>query len=348
MGTYTITLVGLDSASCNFSDTTMISIFVGDGQAPNADFLAEPLSSCSGFGAQFQNTSTPSTSLIWNFGDGETSTADDPFHAYDAPGSYEVWLTIDDAICGGTDSIAIQVVIPPPSMDYDLPSPVYLCDGATTILDAGGGYDTYIWSTGSNAQMITVLEPGQYEVAVSEGFCLGEDTVDVLPAPDVAKLEDVFGCPGLETELMAPFSASSILWNTGSDSTSITVTQTGTYWFTATDQYGCTRLDTVEVEVIPEEEALARIPNVFSPNNDGYNDQFQVTGIGLQDFSMEVYNRWGQMVFSSSNPATGWNGGKDNTTDDTPDGTYFYIVTFKDVCSKQPKATHNGHVTLLR
>ncbi len=93
---------------------------------------------------------------------------------------------------------------------------------------------------------------------------------------------------------------------------------------------------------------VALVPNVFSPNNDQKNDVFQVGGLALEEFSMEVYNRWGQLMFSSLNPATGWNGGLNNSPDKAPDGTYFYIISFRDRCANLPLTTHQGHVTLLR
>jgi hypothetical protein len=44
----------------------------------------------------------------------------------------------------------------------------------------------------------------------------------------------------------------------------------------------------------------------------------------------------------------GWNGGQDNTSDKAPDGTYFYVISFKDRCSNEPSTTRTGHVTLVR
>ena len=69
--------------------------------------------------------------------------------------------------------------------------------------------------------------------------------------------------------------------------------------------------------------------NVFSPNGDGINDYFFVPGSeALRDFKMQIYNRWGQLVFETTNGnlpenGGGWDGG------DQPDGTYFYVVTAK-------------------
>lgn len=64
---------------------------------------------------------------------------------------------------------------------------------------------------------------------------------------------------------------------------------------------------------------------------------------------MEVYNRWGQKMFESASPERGWKGQVGNESDlPVPDGTYFYIVRFKDICSDRPAVEKAGHVTLLR
>src|SRR5690606_13536199 len=111
---------------------------------------------------------------------------------------------------------------------------------------------------------------------------------------------------------------------------------------------GCAFQDTIMVEIAAGGEGLAYIPNVFSPNGDSKNDTFQVVGLSLDQFSMEVFNRWGQLMYNTNNPALGWNGGLDNSASDVPDGTYFYVITFKDNCSTEPLTRHHGHVTLVR
>ena len=347
VGTYVVTLIGIDSATCNIIDSAFVTLNVGDAVNIAASFEADPISSCDGYGAQFNNTSTPSSSLIWDFGDGTSSSNEDPTHTYDQPGTYEVWLTIEDAVCGGSDSVMVPVTIPPATLELELPAE-YICPESTAMLDAGGGFDSYEWSTGETAQMISVQQPGSYIVSITDGFCTATDTIEVGQAPVAPKMDDLFGCPGLETRLDVPMPVAQVTWNTGEDTASIVVTDNGTYWYTAIDQYGCLVQDTVEVLVIPVEEARAMVPNVFTPNGDGKNDHFQVQGLHLTDFYMEVYNRWGQIVFESSNPGHGWNGGKDNSADDTPDGTYFYVVKFKDECADGAHTTHKGHVTLLR
>ena len=61
-----------------------------------------------------------------------------------------------------------------------------------------------------------------------------------------------------------------------------------------------------EVEVIPP--MTLYIPNTFTPNGDGLNDTFGIAGEAVKDFKMEVFNRWGQLVFESTNPNLRWDG----------------------------------------
>ena len=82
------------------------------------------------------------------------------------------------------------------------------------------------------------------------------------------------------------------------------------------------------------------IPNVFSPNGDAKNDLFEVYYEGKKDYSIKIYNRWGQLVFESNDRKKHWNG-KDHSSKDYPDGTYYYLITIGEL-------EHTGHLTLLK
>lgn len=112
----------------------------------------------------------------------------------------------------------------------------------------------------------------------------------------------------------------------------------GTYpvMLVVTSTEGC--IDTVHSIVRVIDPGVIEMPNVFTPNGDGHNDRFIPVGYKGAPGVMEIYNRWGQVVFSTSNLAQGWNG------IGVPDGTYYYIVTPDDPGA----ATLTGHVTLVR
>ena len=86
----------------------------------------------------------------------------------------------------------------------------------------------------------------------------------------------------------------------------------------------------------------AFVPSAFTPNSDGINDIFRVKGENLQDFKMLVYDRWGQLIFESTNPNEGWDGTFKGNPVQT--GTYAYQITAKNLGGK--KLT--GGVTLVR
>mgnify|MGYP001009822154 CR=1 FL=1 len=88
-------------------------------------------------------------------------------------------------------------------------------------------------------------------------------------------------------------------------------------------------------------------PNAFSPNGDNSNDEFKIitSEFNLVDFKMIIFNRWGEQVFSSTNPQKGWNGTFRNSTCEI--GVYFYLVTFKTITSSKTYQ-YKGDVSLLR
>ncbi len=99
---------------------------------------------------------------------------------------------------------------------------------------------------------------------------------------------------------------------------------------------GC--VDTVRSILIVTEPGVIELPNVFSPNGDGRNDRFLPLDYTGESGLMEIYNRWGQLVFTTKTLAQGWSGS------DSPDGTYYYVVIPDDTTL----STLKGHVTLLR
>ncbi|NQX96400.1 MAG: gliding motility-associated C-terminal domain-containing protein [Flavobacteriales bacterium] len=86
----------------------------------------------------------------------------------------------------------------------------------------------------------------------------------------------------------------------------------------------------VTINVIDCEPSALLIPNVFTPNEDGFNDFFTVDGIGLESVEGEIFNRWGQKMFSWNNVNGGWDG-RTTSGSEAPDGTYFFIITAKGV-----------------
>jgi gliding motility-associated-like protein len=117
----------------------------------------------------------------------------------------------------------------------------------------------------------------------------------------------------------------------------------GTYkvTLTLTDMNGCT--DSVTDEIIVSDRFY--VPNVFTPNNDGINDQFIISSNGITRFSIEIFNRWGNRVFRRTDmEQIVWDGFNPEGTLVTP-GIYFYVITVDDSdVNYQPQ---NGFITIF-
>lgn len=105
----------------------------------------------------------------------------------------------------------------------------------------------------------------------------------------------------------------------------ITRSETGIYGLTITDLNGCSA--TKEIDVI---RTICEIPNVITPNNDGSNDSFDLTGFGVK--KIEIYNRWGRLVYDKENYSNEWHG-QNNNGESLPDSTYYYLIQLENEAS---------------
>ena len=126
----------------------------------------------------------------------------------------------------------------------------------------------------------------------------------------------------------------------------VTIDETTSAYITITDAYGCRKADTVnittDIELCPVTSIF--IPNAFSPNNDGINEEFIIRGAELKDFNLNIYNRWGTMVFSSTDQSQGWKGvidGKYASKD-----VYMWELTYKDTNDQEYR--RNGNLSLIK
>ncbi|MEO1438634.1 MAG: gliding motility-associated C-terminal domain-containing protein [Bacteroidota bacterium] len=123
---------------------------------------------------------------------------------------------------------------------------------------------------------------------------------------------------------------------------------TGLYLVTLfADQYtGCR--DSLSQLVDVEPQFTYFLPNAFSPNFDGLNDEFRGTGLTetIRSFEMVIHNRWGELVYQTTNPTDAWNGRKNNTGAPSPQGVYVYQV--KITSGRNKPFNYQGFTTLIR
>jgi len=153
---------------------------------------------------------------------------------------------------------------------------------------------------------------------------------------------DTFLCDGqklvLTPLLNSPFS---LLWQDGRTSPSITVTKKGLYSLQATNECGNYQ-DTINIT-----SGLCNIemPSAFTPNDDGFNDVFKVKyPFPVKQFSMTIYNRFGEKIFETYNIGEGWNGNWKGRLQ--LQGAYVYMISFIGINNRQQYL--KGTVTLIR
>ncbi len=191
-----------------------------------------------------------------------------------------------------------------------------VCEGQSTgfKISNTANIDSVRWDFGDGGRSSdflpshTFTTPGVYTVALNQ-YYLGEMFTDSMkvsyyPLPKIALTDTVLLYTGSSINLRAGKGFARYLWSTASVDSVITVETQGTYIVEVEDFNCCRNSDTTYVKVFGY-----YIPNAFTPNGDGINDVFRVSGLYRQvKFRMVVYDRWGRMVFQSSDISKGWDG----------------------------------------
>lgn len=198
-----------------------------------------------------------------------------------------------------------------------------LCSGQSVLLNVSTPSSTYMWQNGSMQPTLLASQPGVYWVDVTTPCQTVRDSIVISNYPQVS-LElgnDTILCSGENLMLDASINNATYLWSTGSTDSIVNVTTTGTYDVSVTSTC-TTNTDTIDVLFVAC-EPIIEMPNVFTPNNDGQNDIFKpITAINIENPELSIYNRWGKLIFNTSDLNTGWNGESAN------EGVYYWVLTY--------------------
>ncbi|MBL0103950.1 MAG: PKD domain-containing protein [Bacteroidetes bacterium] len=248
-GTYDITLIVLNNLGCLDTITEQLVI----DPPPVSQFSAS--NSCVNTSVAFTDQTSGNVNIWgWNFGDGGTSTAQNPTHVYASAGTYNVTLISGDTL-GCIDTIVHPITIYPlPTASAGADQTV--CAGGSVTLTASGG-STYVWNpSGSTGSTITISPSGTTTISVTvtdANGCSATDTVSVVvnPLPTISAGADMFICNGSGVTLTASGGVS-YTWNPGAHSGATYVVNPGSttsYTVTGTGANGCTSTDVVQVSV---------------------------------------------------------------------------------------------------
>lgn len=295
-------------------------------------------------------------------------------YTWTGPGTFTSTASSLSNVLSGTYSLTLMdfagcrkdttlLIVPTISVQAVAGKDSSFCQNGTYILDGSlsSGGTVYNWfllpsASSFTTTLVTTVSPpvgtSTYVLVATNGACVHSDTVkitsNVPPIVDAGPNYTITiftstvigGSPTGPAGSTFTWIPSSTLDNSSLPNPTATNTLNTTYTVMVTDVNGCVSSDTMHVHIFPE----IFIPNGFSNNGDGKNDFWVIDNI--QQFPnnvVEVYNRWGELLFHSDGYTTPWDGkykGKD-----LPVGTYYYIIDLHHV--NFPKA-YTGPLTIFR
>jgi gliding motility-associated-like protein len=207
----------------------------------------------------------------------------------------------------------------------------------------------YTWSTGEISDQIKIEKPGTYWVKSSNKGCSYIDTFKVNSANSVVPNfgKEILVCENETSKILSVKAPSDVklFWNTGANTPSINATKEGVYWVISTSKTCGIRTDSVTIKY-KNCDCDVYIPNSFTPNDDDRNDLFSpVFQCEYNYFSITIFDRWGNTVYTSTNMNAKWDGKfKGNPC---PDDVYVYRLEAIQK-GNDKKIVRNGHISLFR
>lgn len=270
-------------------------------------------------------------------------------------GEYTI-TAVNNSGCPSTFNLEVDVL---PTTDIDILSENgnMLCSGETTVLSIGSNYQEIIWNNEITAETIEVDTYGTYEVsALDENTCMVSGSTFIDFAAEIwYNLEDTLTVYCKETYTIESFSSdavsfswspSEIFTDNNLENPEINEVYSGQISVTMEDQNNCTKVAESHVKWTPCGDLF--LPNAFAP--DGLNNTFSVLGKieSIRIFNLKIFNRWGELVFETSEPNVGWDGMYKGQK--APIGSYVWFIDgrFEDGRILKINETVSGNVLLIR
>jgi gliding motility-associated-like protein len=376
-GVFTVRMAAYNPNACKVWDTAYLTVTVDTNRMfPDFDFTL--VDTCDPFRVDFRNTSgyslTPGasdfTTFDWFFGDGTSYSGDTPsIHTYPGPGTYTVTMVMyDSTACNHPDTVKKTVTIPYPLVQarWQVPDSICINDTAS-FFSTSSNATSILWSFG-DGNTATVdnpthkfQTPGTYRItfkAMNPATCNRVDSLTkviyVRPAPTAFfEYEPKTPITNMPTRFINKSSPNSIayLWDFGDGGSSDEKHPVHQYrrtdgrfqvCLTVISAEGCA--DTFCREVEADIRPLVDVPSAFSPNGDGNNDILYVRGGAIERIHFRIFNRWGELVFETTDINIGWDG----TYKGVEQEMEVYAYTLTAHFTNGTTAYKQGNITLLR
>ncbi len=374
--TYDVSLIATSVYGCSDTAYTSATVFA----TPQANFEATPdYMQMPESTVNLDNlTEGNAWNYLWNFGDENTSEEAEPgTHTYNNSGEYSISLKAYSNNCETTQQKTIVIIPNIPSVNYG-PSAAACPPLTVEFYCEAQDVESYFWEFGDgnvSSEMNpthTYYSNGNYTVKLTAtgpgGQVIRDDVkITVYPQPTAyfEAYPKVVTIPGESVSLVnQSVGATSYLWDFGNGDQSEEVspnyeyTEVGNYDITlqAINDYGCTHTYTLNEPIIAEQGGDISFPNAFTPNPGGpsageytYGDKnnyvfYPVVQKGIEEYKMQIFSRWGELIFESNDVKVGWNGYLNGKI--CAQGVYIWKVTCR--FSTGEVKVYTGDVTLLR
>lgn len=341
--TYSVTV----SSGSTCVDSTTVLVTVNQLPVVNA---GNDSSICEG--TSITLTATGGVQYIWSNGGDQNTTNVQPLTTT----TYTVTAT-DNNGCSNTSSVTISVQQNP--VDLNISTTGETCpdsNNGNIVISNGNNNIQYSIDNVSfiNDSIFENLSPGNYTVYIKDENCLFTESIDISEADPVSLNVDSIvelkkgSTVTVNINLTSAGYSVSITPSTGlscDDCLTPNISdleENTTYTITATNG-NCTYTDSFTVIVIKKEFII--FPSAFTPNNDNLNDIFRPSFSGIiNDYSLKIYNRWGEQLFQSNSISLGWDGTYKGEMQ--PLETYTWYCTYKDFRNEEKLI--KGNLTLIR
>jgi len=269
-------------------------------------------------------------------------------YCFDTPGKYqieqEVWLL------GCSDFFTREVVVLPDSLGDLLGADRMICDDSIAVLEPNSTRPlrTFLWNDGSVDLFLTVSQSGVYDVEVTDGFCSSSDAIeisfldDLFSGIDLELPTDTSICQELLPFNLTPksdFSNEFFINGSANPQSNFEIQSAGNYQI-STKIEGCEIIKAFNLTLMPCEVDIY-IPSSFSPNNDGINDVLEPLGNDFTGKKLQIFDRWGGLLFETNEPPFAWDGSK------AEEGVYVLTFSFLNL-KNQKEEVVSGDVLVVR
>jgi gliding motility-associated-like protein len=325
-GSYTVTV-----GSSNGCNTSSAPIVINLLPLPSIQISPPgPILICNAIPASLQVTAGAASYQWFNTGVSITGATSNTFLAAQS-GDYNVVITNTSGCSATSNTVVVSfnasITV---SIYNDNPFP---CDGDVVYLSTTQNFNQIGWTTGETGIQISLTQSGKYGVTVvNNGGCTASDEVDIvfLPKPMVE------AGPNVSSDCVNGIMLNGIgdgvpIWepalglsNDNTFNVNAAPINTTIYYLTV-DNGTCKATDSL---IVTAECSSIYVPSGFTPNNDGVNDIFKANGIDVKDFSLMVFNRWGEKIFQTQDINLGWDGTYRGNP--APFGMYIWVLEASD------------------